>query len=164
MQGGVLLGVRKAGRSRPPAPLRYRTVGTSQSVWTQMHYLHQHKKQESNLAEDKVPRLAYNSLYHWFQARTLLTTGCMGPLELFGLAMAPLFIAFVPTKTPQLHFPRSWRIWDVTRQIYNSATLIPQRFSSWGLQIAARSCLDKITFEDATFDSQAVGHSWGSYR
>ena len=137
-----LLGVRKAGRCRPPAPLRCKPL-SSPSVWDHLHYKIEVQKQTSAVTIQKIPRLPYGKLYRWLQDNVLLTTGCIGPLALFGTVAIPLFIAFVATRNPFISFPSSWFLWQKTRQIYMSAAAIPSRFGSFGLQLAARSTLEK---------------------
>ena len=61
---GYLLAPTKAGRCRPPAPLRAPTV-SSDTVWSQLHSDVQLKKQTQQASSPRVPRLPYGNLYQW---------------------------------------------------------------------------------------------------
>ena len=142
---GTLLCPSKVARARPPPPIRG-VKSPKTSVWIDLHFEKQHKKQKptsTDLALESIPRYPFGRLYRWLQDRELARTGLHGPLPLFGMGMVALFLAFVASRSPRLHFPRSWSPGDVANQIYKAAVFVEKALSSIGLRIAARRTMEK---------------------
>ena len=105
---GRLLNPRKVLRRRPPLHLRS-VPEVHKSVWDQLRFSVQAETQlkAGQQQEVPLPKKPFGKLYSLWQDRIHATTGCHGPLPLFGEAWYSLFIAFIATRSPTVCFPHS---------------------------------------------------------